>query len=270
MKTFKGVARLHRMSIMLLHALVLTALLVATHAWGDGMSPQALAYANRLQAQLDRQGTHSAPPGVAWFRIVHGCAPVIITAPHATKPFRNGKLRYADGGGTAALALALHASTGATVIYTTYASPSDPNYYDDNDFKRALEKIITREHPRLVLDLHASGPRRPYDIDLGTMHGASLLGHEILRDELDTSLKANGVVRVSHDFFSAQKQKTITKFASRLGAPAIQLEVNKRWYVLDNDPDRNRRFAMLMQGLTSFIETALEDLHCVEADAALR
>ena len=41
------------------------------------------------------------------------------------------KRRFADGVGTASLAVALHKLTGATVIYTTHASPSDPNYYHD-------------------------------------------------------------------------------------------------------------------------------------------
>lgn len=101
-----------------------------------------------------------------------------MTAPHATRPFREGKYRFSDGAGTAALAILLNKLVGVTAIYTTYESPSDPNYYDDNDFKAAVLKEIEKRHPILLLDVHGSGEFRPYDVGLGTMNGRSLLGKE--------------------------------------------------------------------------------------------
>src|SRR5579862_6173722 len=69
----------------------------------------------------------------AWFVATSGCAEVLITAPHATAQTREGSLKVADSG-TGSLALALGRLTGARLIYTTLASPSDPNFYDDNGF----------------------------------------------------------------------------------------------------------------------------------------
>src|SRR5262245_20263548 len=57
-----------------------------------------------IEKQTDANSGSSAPAGTQWFEILEGPTPVIVTAPHATKPFREGQYRFADGGGTAALA----------------------------------------------------------------------------------------------------------------------------------------------------------------------
>ena len=56
---------------------------------------------------------------------------------------------------------------GETAIYATFASPSDPNYYYDNAFKRRLEEIIEKTDPVVILDLHGSHWCPPYDVDFG-------------------------------------------------------------------------------------------------------
>jgi LmbE family N-acetylglucosaminyl deacetylase len=137
-------------------------------------------------------------------------------------------------------------------LYTIDASPSDPNFYDDNDFKKALGSLLERKKPRLLLDIHASHSHRPYDIDLGTMDGASLLGQEALRRDLIDILHGEGIANVSLDFFSAKKNQTITKFAAALGVPAIQLEINSTWlHPSANDLDAHR-FSQLLDALARF------------------
>jgi len=97
--------------------------------------------------------------------------------PHATQPFREGKYRFSDGGGTAALAIILGSLTGSTVIYTTKASPSGPNYYDDNGYKKKLAELIKTQKSTIILDIHGSHLFSLYDIDMGTLNGESLLGN---------------------------------------------------------------------------------------------
>jgi len=180
---------------------------------------------------------------------------VIVTAPHATRPFRQGQYRFSDGGGTAALANALHETAGVTAIFTVYESPSDPNFYDDNDFKLTVRRIIDNEHPRLLLDIHASAPERPYDVDLGTMNGLSLMGQLSIRDDLVAVLRRNGVRTISIDFFSAARNGTITKFASSLGVPAVQLEINSAWLVPGRSELSTRRFGVLVRALTAYLRS---------------
>lgn len=200
-----------------------------------------------------RHGGIDAPAGVSYFVRLDGCTPVIVTAPHATEALREGKYRFSDGGGTAALAHMLHRLGGATVVYTQYRSPSDANYYDDNDFKRTLGGLIEASPPVLVLDIHASHDYRPYDVDIGTMHGESLLGHVDLLSTLVSDLQQEGIINLSHNFFDATRAETVTRFTSKLGVPAIQLEISSTWLRPSEGGLMAHRFAQMLQALSRFV-----------------
>ena len=145
-----------------------------------------------------------------------------------------------------------------TVIHTTWASPSDPNYYDDNEYKRTLGDLMQRLRPVLVLDLHGSSPYRPYDVDIGTMNGDSLLGRERYQTDLVAALRQEGLTSLSGNYFSAARTETVTKFAASRGVPAIQLEINATYLLLDEGNTTGellsaQRFARLAQALTRYL-----------------
>jgi len=114
--------------------------------------------------------------------------------------------------------------------------------------------LIEEKRPRLVLDIHASHSDRPYDVDLGTMDGASLLGQPGLTRDLVAALRGEGLANISADFFSAKERQTITKFASAHGVPTIQLEINTTWLEPSSGHLGAHRFAQLLQGLVRFVE----------------
>jgi hypothetical protein len=190
--------------------------------------------------------------GEPWFAVLDGCAEALVTAPHATRPTRDGRLRFADGG-TGSLAVALHRLAGARVIHTSLASPSDPNYYDDNDFKAAVASALAARAPVLVIDLHASHAFRPYDVDFGTMGRRSLLGRDDLLAALSAALRAEGLSNQSLDFFAAATNQTVTKWVSARGVPAIQLEISATWLGAGAGALQAHRYAQLLQGLVRFI-----------------
>jgi len=206
-----------------------------------------------IETTIDAQGTNSAPEGKPWFNVIEGNVPIIVTAPHATCPFREGKYRFSDGAGTAAVAILLNKLAGVTAIYTTYESPSDPNYYDDNDFKATLLKEIEKKHPILLLDIHGSSGFRPYDVDFGTMNGQSLLGNKHAFSLLVHCLKEEGLLNLSGNYFSASDHQTDAKFASKHGVPAIQLEINSTWLIPAQGDLYAHRFAELLQALDKYI-----------------
>ena len=207
-----------------------------------------------IEKQTDANSGSSAPEGTQWFEILEGSTPVIVTAPHATKPFREGQYRFADGGGTAALAKMLNKLAGVTVVYTTFASPSDPNFYDDNEFKAAVDTLISSKRPIFFLDLHGSNAYRPYDVDLGTMNGQSLLGQDALALDIVEALRSEGLTNISYNYFPAAANQTLTKFASARGVPAIQLEINTTWLVPAEGDLAGHRFAQLLQALVRYID----------------
>ena len=226
--------------------------------------PTDIERAIQAEAAIEMSSKVPLQPGEPWFMSAVGTRRVIVSAPHATAPLREGKRRFTDGPGTAALAQSLHALCGSTVIYTTREGPSDPNYYDDNDYKRELARLIAEQSPLLVLDIHGSHPSRPYDVDFGTMHGASLLGRGELVVRLAEQLRAEGLMNLSDNFFAASGKETVTKFASRLGVPAIQLEISATRLQPGRGCDTTKldscgsldthRFAQMLQGLMRYLE----------------
>jgi hypothetical protein len=214
----------------------------------------AVDAAIRDEVTLDHRADCVATAPDPWFVVDEGDAPILVTAAHVTRPFREGAYRFEDGGGTGALARSLNRLTGASILYTVDASPSDPNYYDDNEFKQTLDRLIGQKHPRFLLDIHASSSHRPYEVDLGTMEGASLLGQPQLRADLVAALRAEGLANLSLDFFRAAKQQSITKFAAQHGVPAIQLEINSTWLRPSDGDLAAHRFAQLLQALVRFVE----------------
>jgi hypothetical protein len=211
-----------------------------------------------LENKIKQRYEHPPPTGANWFEIIDGNSQVVITAPHATGAYRSGKLHFADTG-TGSLALMLHRITGVTVMYTTYASPSDPNYYDNNCFKNSLAELIDLEKPALVIDIHSSHYNRPYDADFGTLNGVSLLDQPRYLNLLSMSLFQEGLKNLSQDYFSASKNQTITKWVSQRGIPCIQLEISSTWLTPKRSDLHAHRYAQLLQGLSRFILNVLQE-----------
>jgi hypothetical protein len=204
------------------------------------------------EERLARSYETPPAPGEPWLRELPGRSRVLVTAPHATAQTREGETKSADGG-TGSLAVMLNALAGTPVLYTTRLSPSDPNYYDDNEFKRTLGRLLDEHRPRVVLDLHASHTSRPYDVDLGTMGGTSLGSSPELLPRLAAALRAEGLANFSQDYFPAARNRTVTRFVAARGVPVVQLEINGTWLLRAGAPDVPRqRFAQILQGLVRF------------------
>lgn len=192
------------------------------------------------------------PQKVAWFEYIKGTRNILVIAGHATAQMRDGKIKQPDAG-TGSLAIELNKLTNVPVLYTTYLSPSDPNYYDNNEFKDTLGKLLNELKPILVIDLHGSHPYRPYDIDYGTMNGKSYLTRHDFLDSLKVTFYREGLINQSQDYFSAEKNQTITKFVSGKGIPCIQLEINSNFLSADIGNMYGQRTAQLLQALIRFI-----------------
>lgn len=185
----------------------------------------------RIEWTLQNDYETFAKDGQDWFTVLRGDSRVLVSAPHATAQMREGKLKFADAG-TGALAVMLHKLVNTTVIYTTHCSPSDPNFYDDNDYKRKLEALIKEVKPSFVFDLHASHWYRPYDLDFGTLNGLSIRGKETWFRRIADFFSQAGYRNFSQDYFAAAKNQTVTKFVSNMRVPCLQLEINETWLSL--------------------------------------
>ncbi|MFC3393885.1 N-formylglutamate amidohydrolase [Brenneria rubrifaciens] len=219
------------------------------------ITPEYVKEAITYEKEADKNSNVIPQEGESWFNVLPGESRIIISAPHATQPSREGQYRFSDGGGTAALAIMLGKLTDSTVIYTTKASPSDPNYYDNNAYKEKLAALIHSKQPKLIIDIHGSHPFRPYDVDIGTLNGKSLLGKDERVSELINILKNEGISNFSNNYFAASKNATVAKFGSNLGVPSIQLEINSIWMMPSDGNIEAHKFAQMLQGLVLYVNS---------------
>lgn len=196
--------------------------------------------------QLESEGAYRAEPdpGCDEFSIVPGSIPVLLSAPHGAAHFRNNSLKEEDEY-TAGLVRLVAERTGAHALYAFRKSTTDPNYYPNTSYKRAMQHL-TEQHPiHFVLDIHGCSPDRKFGIALGTMHnrscpaqrpviirtlahhGFSETSHGLLRLDVDRTFPANGNEHI----------ETVTQFVfNRLGISAAQIELNAHLRIVQRLP----------------------------------
>jgi hypothetical protein len=179
-----------------------------------------------------KNGKEFALDEIDAYEYIEGTKNVLLSAPHNTPHFRAGREKRRDIL-TGAIVRVLQELTDCNAIYTTHKTRFDPNYYDDVPYKHKIKKLLKTKKIIIALDIHGARVDRPFDVDLGTMRGESLLGNFDLLDELVLSMSANNIENLSFNFFPGgsnkeKGQKTVTRFISNNGAPAIQIEINRK------------------------------------------
>lgn len=184
---------------------------------------------------------------------LRGEIPVLVTAPHATTHVRV-KMTKSYELYTGALSVILHSLTGAHALYTHRASQIDPNYYDESPFKNRLQAVLKEHGIRFVLDIHGTGSQRLHDVFPGVgTEREFLMGKDFYLNKLQQAAELSNVFLGSLDVFPAARQLTVTKFAAtKLGVPAMQIEINRRLRQPEGNPNQ---FEKLVEFLSSYISS---------------
>lgn len=187
------------------------------------------------------------------FLSVKGSFPVLLSAPHAVRHTRSGKIKKSDRV-TGTLALLLAEATGCSALCLRRNYGGDPNYDEVSPYKQELLEMITELRPRIVIDLHGMATTR-LDIDVGTMWGRSLNGRHNLVDRLRSCLAPYGLHKViENKSFCAAHTHTITRLVSTENhppVPALQLEISGMYRDLWTRPGE---FTKLFRGLADYVE----------------
>lgn len=180
-----------------------------------------------------------------------GSRKILITCPHSTVHQRKGKRKIMELY-TAAIGTILHSQTDCCCLYTNRIQKSDPNYYEDSEFKKTVKKVIQDQNIKFVLDIHGTGSRRKYDIYPGTgKENEFLLGNDKILEMLYSNAKLHDISVGSLDIFPAVRQMTVTKFVAReIKTPSMQLEINRRMRV----PDGSGNFTRTVKLLNGFLK----------------
>jgi hypothetical protein len=172
-------------------------------------------------------------PGQAAFRYRPGSRPVLISAPHGARHWRQDYWKWEEEY-TASLANLLAEQTGAYALYTVRRIRPDPNYEDDSDYKRLLANVLQEHEIRLVLDLHGAWSGHEFGLELGTIDSRSCPDYEttMIQSFAAQHFEVDSVhfldrLWVNCYFKGGAQQRTVTRFVwEQCGVNAAQLEIN--------------------------------------------
>jgi hypothetical protein len=184
------------------------------------------------------------------FWISLGELPVLVSAPHAVRHYRQKQIKMSDQF-TGAIVYLLNQLTGCHAIATTKLYGGDPNYDNPCIYKDRIAEICGRNKVKFVLDIHGATREREYDVDFGTNNGKTLLVKSRILETLKRNCQEFGLSRISYDHFTEIGSNTITNYVSReLGIPAVQVEINKQYRVPAQNP----------QGFHRLVATLVESI----------
>ncbi|MDR3540917.1 MAG: hypothetical protein P4L69_08155 [Desulfosporosinus sp.] len=169
------------------------------------------------------------------FWVSIGKLPVLVSAPHAVRHYRQKKIKMSDQF-TGSIVYLLNQLTGCYAIAATKLYGGDPNFDNPCIYKDRIAEICNRENVKFILDIHGAAREREFDVDLGTNRGETLLKRNML-ELVERNFQNFGLSRITHDHFAASGQNSIANFvACELGIPALQIEINKQYRVPAQNP----------------------------------
>ena len=215
------------------------------------------------------------PPEQLPFVIVERNSPVLISAPHGSRTYRNDnqELWHEEDEYTAGIALLLSEYCGTSVIANIWRSDfCDPNAHAEERcaYKQALRKIVQEKRICWVLDLHGASEHNANlgeALDLGTRQAKqsmSIVRRNKLKEIIENSL---GSRSVSIDKIPAMDPNRIASFCQEsLSIEAVQVEIKPSIRVAFRRTDASayaklgpfsakpRKLLAMLQALTDFIQ----------------
>lgn len=92
----------------------------------------------KLEEEFSRNNYYHSGNG---FKFLLGTTPVILSAPHSVRHFREGKMKAHDFY-TGSIVKKLHSLTSCHVVYSITCETTDPNYDLESKYKSELLKYI--------------------------------------------------------------------------------------------------------------------------------
>lgn len=164
-----------------------------------------------------------------WFAF--GELPILVSAPHAVRHFRQKKIKMSDQF-TGSIAYLLNQLTGCHAIAATKLYGGDPNFDTPCIYKEKIAEICARGKVKFLLDIHGAAREREFDVDIGTNGEKNLLNKTMMLELVEQNLRDFGLSKISRDHFDASGPNTIANYVAReLGIPAMQIEINKQYRV---------------------------------------
>ncbi|RCW60162.1 hypothetical protein [Halanaerobium] len=189
------------------------------------------------------------------FWTAKGDIPILISAPHAVRHCRYGRVKQSDYL-TGSIVYLLNELTGCHGISLTKNYGGDPNIDSTCIYKRKIKDICSNNDIKVFLDIHGAAGSKTWDIDFGTNSNINLLGNIKILNILESSFKDFNINKISHDYFAASLKTNVSYFvANELGIPAIQVEINRKYRSPKINPENfNFLLSSISKGIIEFIK----------------
>jgi len=184
------------------------------------------------------------------FLLSVGELPVLVSAPHAVRHYRQKKIKMSDQF-TGSIVYLLNKLTGCHAIAATKLYGGDPNIDYPCIYKEKIAEFCAIKKVKLILDIHGAAREREFDVDFGTNGGKNLLGKTRILETLEENFQDFGLSKTSRDHFAASGTNTVANYVAReLGIPAVQIEINKQYRVPAQNPQGfHRMLAALAESI---------------------
>ena len=184
-----------------------------------------------------------------YFEIIEGKIPVLLSAPHGTKHYRNGSFKEEDEY-TASLAIKLGEMTGAHVIFVKSRAREDPNYDIRARYKDDMKKLVAEKGMRFVADLHGVNHNRNYKVNVGIIDDDSgKCSCPTLKPVIEEAFKGFQEPLFNLDCYTASSLGTVTYFVKNTcKIEAAQFEINGKYRIIERKPDSS----WALKGIANF------------------
>lgn len=170
------------------------------------------------------------------YTFIIGEIPILLSAPHAVKQRRNGKIKSEDVN-TGGITEYLCNTCKCYGIIRNYNELDDPNNDDFGlglAYKNEILRSIRENNVKLVLDIHGCNNSHGFDFCIGTNNKRNLNGQDNILDILSIGLNSIGKVAID-DYFKASLDGNVSKYISHnSNVPSIQLEISSDFRKYDN------------------------------------
>lgn len=180
------------------------------------------------------------------YEIKTGEIPVILVSAHGIgQKKRNGKFKLAEPY-TRGIAKYVSKKTGCFYLVKNQDTGVDPNKKNHDEFKSFLKDLISKNHIKLMVDLHGAKKDHDFDVEIGTLNGESVSPE--LVEKLIKHLKKQGIKNIvtNEPFKGGDITKTIHETT---GIDCVQLEINYNYRNIHKIRNLNK----ICKALTKFI-----------------
>lgn len=172
---------------------------------------------------------------VKGFNIVEKSVPIMISAPHSAKQFRNGKVQAKESQ-TDYFANMISVRENVSCIYKTAFLNDDANADKDSEYKLELKNFVETNGIKYLIDLHTMSDKRLPDICIAINGGKNIQNKYTELQDIISAFNSNGISTVTVDEpFKAADPNCISNYIStECNIPCFHIEINKKFSSITN------------------------------------